>query len=73
METFRDDYSPILENIPIDIKQKMRKLRTRSAKILEHVDKRDDDEVFIVEAILKRNMGKYFVKVKLLFSMTKSQ
>ena len=73
METFRDDYSPILENIPIDIKQKMRKLRTRSAKILEHVDKRDDDEVFIVEAILKRNMGKYLVKVKLLFSMRKSQ
>ena len=51
----------------------MRKLRTRSAKILEHVDKRDDDEVFIVEAILKRNMGKYLDKVKLLFSMRKSQ
>ena len=60
-----------MENIPLDIKQKMRKLRTRSAKILEHVDKRDDDEVFIVEAILKRDMGKYLVKAKLLFLMNK--
>ena len=40
----------------------MRNLRTRSARSFDFLDTRDDDEVFIVEAILKRDKSNYLVK-----------
>ena len=54
----------MLENIPKDLKQKMRKVRNRTTKNGgdEFADEREDDEVFIAEAILKRNKTKYLVK-----------
>ena len=57
----RGDESPVLEHISRELKQRMRKTRTRGANP-EFMDTRDDDEVFIAEAILKRDMDRYLVK-----------
>ena len=54
----RNDESPVMEKMPFEMKQKLRKLRTRSA----FPDDREDDEVFIAEGILKRENDKYLVK-----------
>ena len=54
----RNDESPVMEKMPFEVKQKLRKLRTRSA----FPDDREDDEVFIAEGILKRENDKYLVK-----------
>ena len=47
----------MLEHISRELKQRMRKTRTRGANP-EFMDLRDDDEVFIAEAILKRDMDR---------------
>ena len=60
----RHDDSPVLENISMELKQKMRKSKTRGAKsvLTEFLDEREDDELFIAEGILKRDKNKYLVK-----------
>ena len=55
----RKEESPVLDKIPKDIKVNMHRLKTRSGMFS---DDRENDEVFIVEAILKREHEKYLVK-----------
>ena len=54
----------MLENISLELKQKMRKSKTRGSKreFTGFVDEREDDEIFIVEGIFKRDKDKYLVK-----------
>ena len=58
---FRDDDSPVLEYVPNNIKQKLRASRVVKDGE-EFADEREDDEVFIVEKIIKRNKSDYLVQ-----------
>ena len=58
----RNDDSPVLEFVPNTLKQKMRVKRTRSKVATENDDEREDDEVFIVEKILKRKQDQYLIQ-----------
>ena len=60
----RDDNSPILDYLPSEVKQKMRKKRTRASKLKGAmlVDDREDDEVFIVEKLMNRRKNEVLVQ-----------
>ena len=58
----RDDNSPILEYLPLEVKQKMRKKRTKKLKGAMLEDDREDDEVFIVEKLMKRRKNECLVQ-----------
>ena len=60
----REDDSPVLEYLPNDIKQKMRVKRTRSKAANPNAfrDDRDDDEIFIVEKVLKRKKDQLLIQ-----------
>ena len=58
----RNDESPVMEKLSLDLKKKMRRLRSTRSTSLAFLDERDDDEVFIAEAILKREKDNYLVK-----------
>ena len=59
----KNDDSPVLNHVPGSIKSSMRQKRTRTQKaVSDFDDTREDDELFIVEKILKNDGENYLVQ-----------